>query len=594
MRASRGNELGLLGLHDPDLWRQANVNLIEKALAELCYEGLITASQSENGSRFSVSVPTGGYCWQGRLNRWQHPVIHPGSVIHIADGSPATDAMTVLHRVLEGRVKNPATLANYLSETLNTLAADTQMLAARRGLCARDWLALPSHHLHSLLDGHPKAIPSKGRIGWSFIDNQRYAPEHAPAFRLHWLAVHHSLAEPVYAPGWTASRLLEASCNEAEHNRLSGLLPSSEYWTMPVHPWQWEAMITRQFAGPIAAGAMFPLGEAGDCYVPQPSLRTLSNIDRPARPDLKLSLSLLTTSAYRGLSARHLSHSPMQSIWLQQLLTSDPLLADCNATALKEAATAFIPHPVYHTLPGTPYQFDEMLGAVWRESAHSHLGTGERIVMASVLQQKDDSGHSLAAELIHMSGTGATRWLTFLFDRAVVPLYHLQARYGLGFIAHGQNLMLRFRDELPVGILLKDYQGDLFRTDEDWTSHPGLPVQAWDALPALPPHFLIHHLWTGLFASVFRFMAPQLEIEGVFSEYAFYRLLAKRLQIYQDSHPTLAPRFTRLGLFSHKMPLLSLNRARFSHGYGDMAQRPVHSPGPLLDNPLIFGAPSGK
>ncbi|GLR12221.1 aerobactin synthase IucC [Chitinimonas prasina] len=589
---------GYPGLHSPALWHRANVRLIEKALSELSYEGLVTAESQPDSvsgdSVFTLASKAGGYRWRGHFNLWDQIVVAPGSVRQLADDQPVVDAISLLADVLAPLAIPPVTLANYLRETLNTLAADTQMLAAREGLSAADWLALPADRLQRLLDGHPKAVPSKGRVGWGFTENLRYGPEQGGGFQLHWLAVSRTLAQPVCAPGWDAARLLAASCDAAERVRLHQLLAAAapraeDYWLLPVHPWQWQAMIATQFAGLINAGLLIPLGEAGDRYTPQQSLRTLNNVDRPSEPNLKLPLTLLNTSAYRGLPARYLAITPALSDWLQRLLAADALLQHCQCDALAEPAAAFVAHPLYHGLEGVPYQFDEMLGAVWRESTESRCGMGESILMAAVLQQADDQGQPLVVELIRASGLSAEEWLVRLFDLAVVPLYHLQARYGLGFIAHGQNLMLRFANHAPAGILLKDYQGDLFRTEAEWAQPEGLDPAVWAALPTMPSHYLVHNLWTGLFASVFRFMAPLLEGSGLLQERRFYALLSQRLRHYQAGHTALAARFAELDLFNPSMPRLSLNRARFAAGYGDTASRPIHALGPALNNPLLIG-----
>lgn len=578
------------------LWQRANIRMVEKALSELSYEGLLNpdlqATDEHGHGRFVLASGTGGYRWQGRWNRWGQPVITRGSVQHALNGEPVTDALALLADLLSPLDIPPATLANYLRETLNTLQADVAMLAARQGLSAQDWLALPAERLQSLLDGHPKALPAKGRVGWGHEDNLHYGPERAPAFQVHWLAVHRELATPCCAGSWDADRLLAASCDAAEQVRLHTRLATetqrpADYWLLPVHPWQWQALIAPQFAGLLAERKLIWLGEGGDRYTPQQSLRTLSNVDRPKEPNLKLPLTLLNTSAYRGLPERYLAITPALSSWLGGLIDGDALLRDRATKALAEPATAFVAHPLYHALPGAPYQFDEMLGAVWRESTERHRRDGEQILMAAVLQQCDDQGRPLAGELIKASGLDTATWLAQLFDLAVVPLYHLQAKHGLGFIAHGQNLMLRFKQGAPAGILLKDYQGDLFRVEADWAKPQGLDEAAWQALPTMPPHYLAHNLWTGLFASVFRFMATELDRAGLYAEPDFYRLLAERLRGYQTAHPELALRFAELDLFNPSMPRLSLNRARFAAGYGDTASRPIHALGPALPNPLL-------
>lgn len=575
---------------DHALWGEANRRMIEKALAEFGYEGLIEPVADRDV--FTVSGRRHRYRWRGRRNRWGQPCVVAGSVVR-DDGAPATDALSTIRDLLALHDLPPITLAHYLRECLNTLVADVGLLQARRGLGAHAWLQLPAERVQTLLDGHPKAIACKGRVGWSVDDNRRYGPEGAPSFRLHWLAVHRSVALPVLSAGWDTRRLLDCSCDVKERRRLDRALQAAtrqpgEYWLLPVHPWQWQAMIASQFAALLADGRLISLGEGGDHYTPQASLRTLANVDRPWQPTLKLPLSILNTSAYRGLPERHLAITPVLSEGLQRLLQRDPLLRQANTQALAEPASAFVAHPLYHGMEGVPYQFDEMLGAVWRESTHERCDDGEVVWMAAVLQQIDDAGMPLAAAMIEASGLEAAEWLQRLFDCTAVPLYHLQAHHGLGFIAHGQNLMLRLAGHAPAGIVLKDLQGDLFRVDADWERPQGIDAQAWQALPAMPAQHLLHNLWTGLFGSVFRFMASALHEAGVFDEEAFYRLLAQRLRRYQFANLDLRERFAQLDLFAPQMPRLSLNRARLAAGYGDSERRPVHALGPTLPNPLLF------
>lgn len=576
--------------HQAHWWQLANRRLLEKILSEFSYEGLVSPQSQPVGDgllRYQLPPEAGGWHWLGHTNLWGQSIVQPGSV-RDADGQPAGDALTLLRSVLVPLQLDAVTLANYLHETQQTLDADARLLAARDGLCAADWLAQPDDAVQALLDGHPKAIPSKGRLGWSARDSQRYAPEQPAGFRLRWLAVSTTLARPVYAAGWDAARLLAHTCDAADAARLQASLDSlpGHYSLLPVHPWQWQHRIASQYAALFANGQLVDLGDGQALYRAQPSLRSLYHTTQPKAANLKLPLSILNTSAYRGLPATYLAMTPALSDSLQQLLATDPLLAACGCRALAEPAALFVPHPVYHGLSGVPYQLDEMLGAVWRDSPASQCAPGERVLMAAVLQQHDDRGQLLSAVMIQRSGLSGEAWLTRLFDAAVIPLYHLQARYGLGFIAHGQNLMLRFAGDVPVGMVLKDYQGDVFRAEQGWGAPPGMADSLWQALPAMPPHYLLHNLWTGLFASVFRFLASSLHQAGLVDERAFYRLLRQRLHAYQQAHPALTQQFAALDLFKAEMPRLSLNRARFAAGYADSASRPIHALGPAIANPL--------
>ncbi|WP_434632557.1 IucA/IucC family protein [Chromobacterium sp. CV08] len=581
---------------DPALWRLANRRLLAKLLSEFAYEGLIAPVETAPGT-FALSLDGVRYDWRGRLNLWGQPLIAAGTLHREADGQrePAWDAMQAFAELAPSLPAPALTLAQYASEMQQTLLADLQLLRARAGLDAAALLALPDDRLNSLLDGHPKAIPNKGRVGWGIEEHHGYGTESARPFRLHWLAVARGVAPLHLADGLDEAALLAESCDEAERARLLARLAdfgadAASHWLLPVHPWQWHQHIAAQYAGLLADGRLIHLGEFGDRYTPQPSLRTLSNHDRPAAAHLKLPLTVLNTSSYRGLPGKYLAIGPALSRWLSAAVAADPALADSRVLVLEEPAGGHVPHPFYAGLAGAPYHLNEMLGAVWRDSPAALLADGERAPMFAMLQQCDDQGRPLAAELIRRSGLAPRDWLTRLFDRCVLPLYHLQCRYGLGFIAHGQNLTLILRDAQPVGVALKDFQGDLFLADLPLPELDGMPAAVRAALPTMPPHYLIHNLWTALFGSVFRFMAGLLEDAGLFDETAFWRLLAERLRGYQAAHPELADRYARFDPFTPEMPRLSLNRARFVAGYGDSAERPVHAMGPALINPLAAHA----
>ena len=89
--------------------------------------------------------------------------------------------------------------------------------------------------LEGELRGHPWIVASKGRIGFSWSDLRRYAPEARRA-----------------GPGLLARRSTDA--------RLARPAGSSES-LVPVHPWQWDHRIQTLYAGDIARGRIRFLGE---------------------------------------------------------------------------------------------------------------------------------------------------------------------------------------------------------------------------------------------------------------------------------------------------------------------------------------------
>ncbi len=578
-------------------WERANTALIAKSLAELCYEEVMSAEQVTPG-KYRVALASGAhYEFAARETIWTWLDIDCASVQRSYNGqrTAATDAAQFFVDAGEDLALSAATLGNLLHETANTLAADTALLESRRGITAGALAKLPDEKLQCLLDGHPKAIVNKGRIGWGAGEFAHYGTESGAGVGLVWLAVKPGVAVFGNHRDWDFACLLEQSMDKSELQRLARGCRShginwDEYLPLPVHPWQWERHIRHNYGGMIARGQIRYLGTFGDEYLPQVSLRTLSNLKRPAALHLKLPLTVLNTSCYRGIPGQYMACGPALSQWMQALCEEDPQLKMRETGVMQEVAGIHVPHPHHEQVAGTPYRYREMLGVTWRESPVSHCGTGERCLMAGALLQCDDHGRSVAGALIESSGLGPRDWLQKLFDRVVVPLYHLLCRYGVGLVAHGQNLTLMLRNDVVNGVLLKDFQGDLRLAEGRFPERDGLPPSADQVLSRLPAAHLTHDLYTGHFVSVLRYLSAQLERETGLEELDFYRSLAGVLRRYQEearsNWPDMDERFASFDIFRPAMERVCINRVRLQQGYDDTGDRPVPAIGTPLENPL--------
>lgn len=574
-------------------WRQANRALIAKTLAELCYEQALRAEDDGRGG-YSVALAGGTrYRFRAEPTVWDRLRIEPASVTRERDGAaaPAEDAAQLFIDAAADLGLDATILGNLLHETANTLAADTALLAARAGLDADALSRLPDERLQGLLDGHPKAVVNKGRIGWGADEYARYATESGKTVQPLWLAVVADRAVTGRGAGWDWHALLEQSLEPGERRRLDTACRRQDVdWTghvpVPVHPWQWQRHIRHHYAGEIAAGRIRPLGAFGDPYRPLVSLRTLANARRPETLHLKLPLTVLNTSCYRGIPGRYVTGGPSLSAWVAGLCERDDELRRRGTGALQEVAGVHVPHPHHEQIDGTPYRYREMLGATWRQSPAGQCGPGERPLLMAALLQTDADGVSVAHALIRRSGMAPEAWLAQLFGAVVVPLYHLLCRYGVGLVAHAQNLTLVLRDDLPQRVLLKDFQGDLRLVDRDFPEQADLPAEALAVLDRLPAEYLIHDLFTGHFVTVLRYLSAQLRADAGLGETRFYAVLAEVLRGYQHAHPELAERFALFDLFRARIERVCINRVRFNVGYADSAERPVPMVGGDLDNPL--------
>ncbi|MCW7555146.1 IucA/IucC family siderophore biosynthesis protein [Endozoicomonas gorgoniicola] len=576
-----------------NLWQKANLKLLVKTLSELSWEEAIKPTEIVSG-QFRLDLDSGvSYQFSAFRSIWGQLLIDSKTVSR----TPPLPAKTadVSQFFIDARTElgfDSATLCNFLEELGNTLMAESRLQDNHRTMTACDMIQLPADELQSQLDGHPKVTVSKGRMGWGLNDFEAFATEFLPDIQLEWLALSRKKCHLRVAGDLDEQHLLDATLSQSEQERLQKLcqdrdIDRSHYLLMPVHPWQWLNKIVNLFAGEIAAGHIIHLGRFGDPMLPQQSLRTLSNRVRPQQLNIKLPLSILNTSCYRGIPGRYITAGPALSKWLAEIAAQDEVLASRGTIILEEPAGAFYPHPLYDQVADGPYRYHEMLGCIWRQSVHSKTAPEEQPVLISTLFQKDGDGQSLVEAYIHRSGLTTEAWLNKLFNVVVIPLYHLMCQYGVGLVAHGQNVTLVLADNQPAKVALKDFQGDLRLINQNFPELDSLPEEVRTVTTRLPPEHLIHDLQTGHFVSVLRFISNVLAETG-FSEHRFYQLLGQQLQSYMSDHPSLADRFKLFDLFETKMARICLNWVRFRLGYGDSTERPLPELGSNLANPLAL------
>ena len=561
--------------------RLAGTRRVAQAIGELCFEGLLSAEAVDGA--YTLTLGASRYRFRGRASAWGGVHVEVGSVTRRGDDgveAPVDSPISLLLDARAGLGASDEVLADWFAEIHGSLLAEAEQCRGMRGLDAAALAGLSGVALEQKLDGHPKLIAHRGRVGWGLDDLRRHAPECGARVRMHWLAVAPELARcSGAAPG-----LLAESCDADEQARLRERLRAAapaDAVLVPVHPWQWQQHVASQYGGELARGAIVSLGTFGDVYAPRMSVRTLANVGRPAQADLKVALTILNTSCWRGLPGEHVEMGPGVAAALRRRVEADPLLRAADLRVLCDLGGVHVPHPTFARLPGAPYRLREQLAAIWRESAT--LGPNEQEVPAAALQQCDLAGAPLIRAWVERSGVSLTAWLAALFGRTAVPLYHLLCAHGLGAIAHGQNLGLVLRAGLPVAAILRDVHGDLRRLDDERLDHE----PALRSLRALPGEQIVHDLYTGYFVGVLRFVAPLLERAFGLPERAMLAALATALRDYQDEHPRLRDRFAAMDLFQPTMVRICLNRARLRVGHGGGATRPLPELGPPLRNPLI-------
>ncbi|QKW09603.1 IucA/IucC family siderophore biosynthesis protein [Streptomyces sp. NA04227] len=497
------------------------------------------------------------------------------------------------------------TLGHVLRELTRTLAADARLgesAPTAAALADLGYAALEGHQT-----GHPWLVLNKGRLGLSAADLAQWAPEARRPQPLPWIAVHTRLATYRGVAGLdTAEALYAAELAPdvrqffANALRARGLDPG-EYLLLPVHPWQWDEIVLPLFAPWVATDEIVPLGTDADLRLPQQSVRTFLNISRPDRLTVKLPLSVLNTLVWRGLPTERTLAAPAVTAWVQHLRDADPFLAEeCRVVLLGEVASVTVPHPVYDTLDGrdgqggedgraaVPYQYRELLGAIWREPLTGRLDPGERPRTLAALLHTDPHGRALTAELVARSGLAPRTWLRHLFAALLPALLHFLYRYGTVFSPHGENTVVIFdAEDVPVRLAVKDFVDDVNVSAEPVPEQAAMPEEVRRILLTEPPAFLTQFIHSGLFVGVFRYLAPLCEAQLDVPEAEFWQLVRAEIVRYQERFPELKERYETFDLLTERIERLCLNRNRLHlDGYRDRGERPHAAVHGTVPNPL--------
>jgi siderophore synthetase component len=579
-------------------WEHVNRELLAKLLTELAYEDVLAPSfeQLPDGRRaFELSLGERlvlRYAGHRRpLGDWR---VEPDTVRARLDGAEVAlpDVADVVALGAPAVGADPSTAAGLVHEIAMTALAD--VLGAVRGRPAAELLDLDPAALECELRGHPWIVASKGRVGFGAGDLLAYAPEAAAPLRLGWLAADQALAERRCAAGLDHATVVREQVGDDGWARLreraaaAGLDPDAVTY-LPVHPWQWEHRVLALHAGAIARRELVPLGTLDQRYLPGQSIRTLADVDHPERRHLKLALSILNTSVYRGLPRARTLAAPALSAWLGARCAADPFLREQGLVLLGEVASVSVAHSAFEAIADVPYQHTEMLGAIWRESVVGHLRAGERAITMAALIHRDAAGVSFVELLIARSGLDVDAWVRRLHEVTLPPLLHVLYRFGATFSPHAQNCLVVLCGDAPGRLVVKDFVDDAMISSDPLPELERLPAEVRAALgDGVEAALLAQWIQSGLLVCVHRYLAEVLEQRMGYPERAFWAAAEQAVAAYHERfEDELGPRFALFDVDAPAFVKLCLNRVRIlGRGYADDAQRPVASAAGWIDNPL--------
>ncbi|HWU06131.1 MAG TPA: IucA/IucC family siderophore biosynthesis protein [Streptomyces sp.] len=588
-------------------WDRAAARLLAKMLGEFAYEEVIEpvprADDGAGRDGYTVPLDDGAtlsfHARRGVYGSWRvdpetvREVAASGTGDENAEGTPFRDPLSFLARGRRLLGLDGATLGHLIRELTATLTADARL--DHTALRAARLAELPYAELEGHQTGHPWLVANKGRLGFSAADAARFTPEARSVTALPWIAVSTRIAGyrgvgRVATPGDLYDQELDPCVRESFAAILRGRgLDPAAYLFLPVHPWQWDEWILPLFAPAVADGDIVPLHADDDLRLPQQSIRTFTNVGRPDRHTVKLPLSILNTLVWRGLPTERTLAAPAVTEWVQGLCDGDPFLSDtCGVILLGEVASVAVEHPLYDHLPESPYQFKEILGAIWREPLQPRLAPGERARTLAALLHTDPHGRSFTAELVARSGLTPDAWLSRLFAALLPPLLHFLYRYGTVFSPHGENAIVVFdENDVPVRLAIKDFVDDVNVSARPLPEHDTMPAGVRAVLLTEEPSFLTQFIHSGLFVGVFRYLSPLCEEQLGVPEGEFWSLVRAEILRHHARFPDLKERFEIFDMLTPTIERLCLNRNRLHlDGYRDRPQRPHAAVHGTVPNPL--------
>jgi siderophore synthetase component len=579
-------------------WEQVNRKLLAKLLTELAFEDVIAPLwRALDDGRRAFELALGErlvlrYAGHRRpLGDWR---VEAATIAASLDGADVAlpDAADVVAIGAPAVGADPATAAGLVGEIAMTALGD--VLGAARGRRAAELLDLGPLELECELRGHPWIVASKGRVGFGAGDLLAYAPEAGRAVRLGWLAADPAIADRRCIDGLEHPTVVREQVGEQawallhERAAAAGLDPGAATY-LPVHPWQWEHRVLALYAGAIARGELVALGTLDDRYLPGQSIRTLADVDHPDRRHLKLALSILNTSVYRGLPRARTLAAPALTQWLTGVCAADPFLQEAGLVLLGEVASVSVAHTAFEAIAGVPYQHTELLGAIWREPVDAHLREGERAITMAALIHRDHAGVSFAELLVARSGLDVGTWVGRLHEVTLPPLLHVLYRFGATFSPHAQNCLVVLRDDVPVRLVVKDFVDDAMISSEALPELDAMPADVRAALgQGVEAMLLAQWIQCGLLVCVHRYLAEILEDRMGYGEGAFWRAAERAVAAYHERfEDELGLRFALFDVEAPAFVKLCLNRVRIlGRGYADGPERPAASASGWIENPL--------
>lgn len=551
---------------EPEVWERVNRLHIRKIISEFAHELLLTPElQSKEGDWGVYTLPISDtaitYHFRAQVLSLDHWHIETTSIEKYEEGKKVPlDSLSFIIEVKDIVGINEDILPLYMEEINSTLCGRAYVYSQKK-TTSEDLVHADYQDIeHAMIEGHPCFVANNGRIGFDLVDYKKYVPEAAAPFSLLWVAGHKDNTGFTTVKGVDYEQIMSSELSEETRTAFETILhnkgvKSSDYFFIPIHPWQWHNKLAMIFAPDIANKKLVLLGYSEDKYRPQQSIRTFFNISNPTKHYVKTALSILNMGFMRGLPPSYMITTPPINDWVSEIVTNDAYLEKKGFTILRETATVGYTNTYYYNA-GKDTDYNRMLSSLWRESPMTKLRSGEKLMTMAALLHIDKNGTALLPLLIRDSGLDTTNWLRKYLDAYLSPLLHCFYHHDIRFTPHGENLILIMKNNVPVRVIMKDIGEEVGFVNND----VALPEAVQQMRVPVSKELKILSIFTQIFDCYFRFLSHILVEHDNYPQEKFWELAADCITTYQQENPQLEKKFEECDLFADEIIKTCLNR----------------------------------
>ncbi|EJL61437.1 GNAT family N-acetyltransferase [Flavobacterium sp. CF136] len=316
----------------------------------------------------------------------------------------------------------------------------------------------------SLILGHSVHPLPKSREGFNNEELEKYSPETAGQFPLHFFLIHPDNVLEKSAEDYLMTDYLRKEIAAYADNNAKELLARYPQWkVVPAHPWEAEYLLNQPEVKEMQSKQiLFSLGQFGPSYTATSSVRTVYNDESEWM--YKFSLHVKITNSYRvnylhELNRGYDASELMKTDWGEGVQKDYP-------------EVQLICDPAYIAVIYQDTVIDGFSTSV-RQNPFKGAASEKNVSMAASLTQDGVLGES--SRMLNLISESASRqskeasdvaveWFKQYLNITIRPLIGIFNKYGFGAEFHQQNMLIEFDDKLfPSRLYFRDNQGYFFR-----------------------------------------------------------------------------------------------------------------------------------